>query len=249
MTRLVRFLVLAAVALGTAAAASPAAAGVVASDPPTASSATCIGPCAMFLVGKGNASGKLQIWDDMGQQEDCVLTPLSQCARMIQFNEAGTTVARFTAVPTPPYAFGGWEGCPKTDSVGTTCLVAINDYVNTEYLCAIFKSSPATPNPAPGCPPTASEPPPPPPDTTAPNTRITASPRRTTTSRRASFRFTASEAGSRFICKLDARPWYPCRSPKSYARLKRAIHTFRVRAIDLSGNMDATPAVRRWRIS
>jgi hypothetical protein len=44
-------------------------------------------------------------------------------------------------------------------------------------------------------------------------------------------------------------PWTFCTSPKTYGGLAFGVHTFRVRAIDPSGNVDATPAVRTWRIN
>jgi len=53
-------------------------------------------------------------------------------------------------------------------------------------------------------------------------------------------RFT-SEAGARFQCKLDRRPYAACASPKTL-RLKVGRHVFRVRAVDSAGNADPTPA-------
>lgn len=113
---------------------------------------------------------------------------------------------------------------------------------------------PAPPPPAPPPPPAA--PPPPPPqiapqsarDLAAPNTRLLASPRRVTKARRAGFRFTSTEAGSSFECRLDRGRWKTCRSPKAYSRLTKGLHMFRVRARDAAGNLDPTPSTRRWRI-
>jgi len=64
----------------------------------------------------------------------------------------------------------------------------------------------------------------------------------------ASFRFASGEPGSRFTCKLDAQKSRPCTSPKTYRKLKRGKHVFRVKARDRAGNVDATPAVKRFRI-
>jgi hypothetical protein len=103
-------------------------------------------------------------------------------------------------------------------------------------------------------PPVAPAPPPPPPpgpttsDTRPPNTRIRGGPKRVTRSRSATFRFGSTEAGSRFQCKLDRKPFRRCRSPKTYRRLRPGRHTFRVRAIDRAGNVDRSPAVKRWTI-
>ena len=85
------------------------------------------------------------------------------------------------------------------------------------------------------------------PDTTSPQTRI----RRITIRHRrhsATFRFSSSEAHSTFLCKLDRRRFRPCRSPKAYRNLRPGRHTFKVKARDGAGNVDQTPAVRRFRI-
>jgi DNA-binding beta-propeller fold protein YncE len=84
-------------------------------------------------------------------------------------------------------------------------------------------------------------------DRKPPNTRITAGPAKTTRSRTARFKFRSTERGSDFQCKPDWRKrWASCRSPKSYANLRRGRHSFRVRAIDRAGNVDRTPAKRVW---
>jgi hypothetical protein len=86
-----------------------------------------------------------------------------------------------------------------------------------------------------------------PPDLTPPNTRITSGPARRARARRASFRFRSTERGSTFQCRLDGLAWRRCRSPKTYTRMAPGRHTFRVHAHDAAGNVDPTPAVRRWR--
>jgi subtilisin family serine protease len=86
-------------------------------------------------------------------------------------------------------------------------------------------------------------------DTTPPNTTITGGPSGRVASRTATFRFRSNEAGSTFQCKLDAGAWKACKSPKKYLSLRRGQHTFRVRARDGSGNVDATPARRAWTIT
>ena len=85
-------------------------------------------------------------------------------------------------------------------------------------------------------------------DTSAPNTRLLGGPARRTRARRASFRFASTEAGATFRCKLDRKRWTTCRSPKRYRKLKPGRHVFRVRATDAAGNVDRTPATRKWRI-
>jgi hypothetical protein len=49
-------------------------------------------------------------------------------------------------------------------------------------------------------------------------------------------------------CRIDRGLWRACRSPRTYRNLKKGLHTFRVRARDAAGNVDATPAKRSWRI-
>jgi hypothetical protein len=59
--------------------------------------------------------------------------------------------------------------------------------------------------------------------------------------------FGSSDIGSRFECKLDRRPYRACTSP--YRReVGLGKHVFRVRAIDLQGLADPTPATFRWRV-
>ena len=69
-----------------------------------------------------------------------------------------------------------------------------------------------------------------------------------TTSRRATFQFVSSEEGSTFRCSLDGAAYAACSSPKVYTGLSYATHTFRVRATDAAGNVDATAATWTWRI-
>ena len=85
-------------------------------------------------------------------------------------------------------------------------------------------------------------------DLTRPNTTITARPPASTRSRSATFRFTSNEAGSKFQCRHMSGPWTACSSPKTYTGLGVGMHTFRVRAIDAAGNMDASASVDTWRI-
>lgn len=101
-------------------------------------------------------------------------------------------------------------------------------------------------------PPPLEEPPPPPPvDRRAPQTKLTSHPRAVLLTakrwRRVAFRFSADEAGSRFRCKLDSKPYRGCTSPRSY-RVKAGRHAFRVFAIDQAGNRDRTPVVFRFRL-
>ncbi|MDD5225316.1 MAG: fibronectin type III domain-containing protein [bacterium] len=81
-----------------------------------------------------------------------------------------------------------------------------------------------------------------------PETTITSHPSNPTNQTDANFSFTSSETGSTFECKLDAGGWISCVSPNIYNGLSDGGHTFEVRAIDGSGNVDPTPASFSWTI-
>ena len=86
-------------------------------------------------------------------------------------------------------------------------------------------------------------------DVTTPETKIDSAPPASTTSTSATFSFSASEAVSRFECRLDAGAWADCASPKSYAGLSLGIHSFEARATDLAGNVDPSPAQYAWTVA
>jgi hypothetical protein len=54
--------------------------------------------------------------------------------------------------------------------------------------------------------------------------------------------------GLSFQCKLDRKPFKPCRSPKTYSGLKPGSHVFRVRAVDALGQLDQAPVVKSFRV-
>jgi hypothetical protein len=66
--------------------------------------------------------------------------------------------------------------------------------------------------------------------------------------RRAKFKFSSSEPGSSFLCKLDKKKFKPCSSPKTYKHLRPGKHTFKVEAKDGAGNIDPSPAKKKFRI-
>ncbi|HEU5252745.1 MAG TPA: PQQ-dependent sugar dehydrogenase [Solirubrobacterales bacterium] len=90
-------------------------------------------------------------------------------------------------------------------------------------------------------------PPPPPPKPKVPATILGKHPPAKTRARVAKFTFRASVADAKFTCKLDGKPKAPCRSPKTYKRLKPGRHTFKVWAT-AGGKTDPTPAKFSWKI-
>lgn len=99
--------------------------------------------------------------------------------------------------------------------------------------------SPAAPPPSP--PATA------PPDATPPDTKIDKTSLRAA-ARTAKFWFSASEPAQGFLCRLDKGDFKPCGSPRTYKRLKPGRHAFRVKAVDLAGNVDGSAAVASFRV-
>ncbi len=83
-------------------------------------------------------------------------------------------------------------------------------------------------------------------DATAPQTTIDATPADPAGSADADFEFSANEAGSTFECRIDGGAWGACTSPESYASLSDGSHTFQVRATDVAGNTDGSPASFTW---
>ena len=85
-------------------------------------------------------------------------------------------------------------------------------------------------------------------DTSSPETTITSHPRVDSNDSSPTFKFHSSEGGSRFECRLDGGSWSSCSSPKTYEGLASGQHVFRVRARDVAGNVDRTPASWTWTI-
>jgi glycosidase len=85
-------------------------------------------------------------------------------------------------------------------------------------------------------------------DTTPPETTLGGGPPAFTSSTSASFTFASSEAGGTFECSLDEGGFEECSSPATYGGLAIGPHRFAVRAIDLAGNLDPTPAEHEWQV-
>ncbi len=83
-------------------------------------------------------------------------------------------------------------------------------------------------------------------DTAAPDTKINFGPKGFTRNTSAAFRFSSNDRGSKFECSIDGKIFTSCASPQSYSGLKQGRHLFKVRAVDVAGNVDSTPATRAW---
>jgi CSLREA domain-containing protein len=81
-----------------------------------------------------------------------------------------------------------------------------------------------------------------------PETIITGAPKGKTHATTVKFRFSSDMPGSTFECKLDKKPFKPCKSPKKYKKLKPGKHVFKVRATDTQGRVDPVPAKKKFRI-
>jgi hypothetical protein len=84
-------------------------------------------------------------------------------------------------------------------------------------------------------------------DYSPPETQIDSGPSGTITSSVASFSFSADEAAT-FQCAFDGAAMSACTSPKAFNGLADGAHTFQVRATDLVGNVDASPASRSFTV-
>lgn len=64
----------------------------------------------------------------------------------------------------------------------------------------------------------------------------------------ATFEFTADQTASGFQCSLDGGDYTTCTSPQSYWNLADGDHTFRVRAVDMFGQVDPQGASSTWTV-
>jgi hypothetical protein len=86
------------------------------------------------------------------------------------------------------------------------------------------------------------------PDLTSPDTSIDAGPSGTTGEGSATFELSSSEPGSTFACSLDGASFGACTSPHHVLGLANGEHRLEVRATDMAGNVDDSPASRTWTI-
>lgn len=85
-------------------------------------------------------------------------------------------------------------------------------------------------------------------DTLLPETTLVSSPPNPSNDLTPTFTFSSSEAGSSFKRRYDGNTWKPILSPDTLPFLSNGSHTYEVRAIDLAGNIDPTPATYTWTI-
>jgi Ca2+-binding RTX toxin-like protein len=83
-----------------------------------------------------------------------------------------------------------------------------------------------------------------PPDTTPPDTTGLIGPKKVVKGKTATFRFSSTEPGGTFTCRIDKGKPQACSSPfkLSTGKLKPGRHTLIVAAVDAAGNVDRTPA-------
>ena len=79
-------------------------------------------------------------------------------------------------------------------------------------------------------------------DTTAAETTIDSGPTGTVATADVSFTFSSDDPTATFECNLDGSGFTGCPSPQDYTSLPDGDHTFQVRAVDIAGNKDDTPA-------
>jgi hypothetical protein len=84
-------------------------------------------------------------------------------------------------------------------------------------------------------------------DRTPPETKMDRS-RILVSSRLVRFWFSASEPAGGFLCQLDKAPFKACGPPREYRHLDPGAHAFRVKAVDLAGNVDGSAAIARFKI-
>jgi len=130
------------------------------------------------------------------------------------------SVVPITATAASGYAFDYWTGAVANVSSPTTTVTIDASKIITAHFV----------------------------DITLPDTGITAYPDDPSNSADASFSFISTETGSSFECQLDGGGFSACTSPKAYTGLADGVHTFAVRAIDASSNVDPSPASYSWTI-
>ena len=84
--------------------------------------------------------------------------------------------------------------------------------------------------------------------TPPPAPTITSNPANPTNQTSASFSFSDTQAGVKFLCQLDGSAFSACSSGKTYSGLSQASHTFAVEAQDKAGNQSSATSFT-WTIN
>jgi hypothetical protein len=156
------------------------------------------------------------------------------------FTQAPTSPESAGTTPVPTVV-GRFNGDDASD-------LAVANYASNDVTILLNTPAPAPPGGAapPSGPPA---PPAPPADATAPETTITSAELVKTRDRTPTFTFISTEPGSTFECSVDGSDFVGCGTPFTTVALKRReVHTFAVRAIDLAGNVDPTPAEDEFKV-
>lgn len=153
------------------------------------------------------------------------------------------------------YTFKSWsDGGARSHVIPATasaCLVA--EYVGPTG-APVTGADPCSPPPEEESPheqphteqpPSQSSPPPPLAPPSAPV--LGRRPTKRTASDKATFVF-AGSPGERYQCKIDTKKWVSCGSSRTYRGLKPGKHTFRVRAVDASGQPLTAATVYSWQV-
>ncbi|MCC7272300.1 MAG: hypothetical protein IT561_06495 [Alphaproteobacteria bacterium] len=82
-----------------------------------------------------------------------------------------------------------------------------------------------------------------------PDTTILAGPALTTPATLALFDLAGGQSAVRYEARLDAGEWAPASDPLVLLGLAAGAHTLAVRAVDLAGKADETPAVHAWSVA
>jgi hypothetical protein len=157
----------------------------------------------------------------------------------------GTQYAIVASAPTAscgeflPYDWGAATGNPYSGGVLLVKLDGGSSWMVQGTTDAAFKTYVGPPEQPP--PPVAA-------DSDPPETTITKGAPNKTDKTKLKFKFTSSEPGSTFECRLDKKKFNPCTSPRKVKRLDEGKHKFKVRAIDAAGNVDSTPAKDKFKV-
>jgi hypothetical protein len=134
-------------------------------------------------------------------------------------------------------------------NVRLTVADADGDTDTTLHAITVATPPVTAPPPTDNPPPPTDNPPPPTGDNTPPDTTIVSGPSGTTTDTTPTFTFTSTESDPAFECRIDTGPWMDCTSPWTPIALSSGDHTVSVRATDVAGNTDQSPATRTFTVA